>query len=161
MPYNTYRHFASGKRPVPQPDKPKKQRKLRSDVKIPPDLLGEIRRKIARWNHGWDCGDVKATYKDKQIKSPPPVTLPRLVKWLKTEHNVEISTKKLAKTLRRAGFVFGKGNRRYNGHEEAGNVAYRGKYVNESKEPAPCKSDKRQDDPKEDTRCTRRNLLGG
>ena len=54
LPYNTYRHFASGKRPVPQPDKQKKQRKLRSDVKIPPDLLGEIRRKIARWNHGWD-----------------------------------------------------------------------------------------------------------
>ena len=108
---------------------PSEARKQRSDAKLDPEIIGKLRKQIARWNSGLDCDDVRDDATDKQLKRAPPVTLPRVQKWLQSAHDVKISTKKLGRGLRNAGFLFGKGNRVYNGHEAAANVAYRGNYV--------------------------------
>ena len=96
-------------------------------VKINIELMAIVRKQITQWNRGLDCGP-------KVLKRPPPVTCLRLKNWLKTAHSVEISTQGLQKKLRKVGLIFGKGSRRYNGHEAVEHIAYRHKYIDRIKD---------------------------
>ena len=90
LAYNTYRHFKSGAKPVPAAESPPKEKQPRSDNKINIELMATIRRKITEWNRGVGCEDQDIKNKGKVLKRPPPVALPRIIKYLKGEHGTKI-----------------------------------------------------------------------
>ena len=126
LKFNTFRKYITGN------DRQKtvkivKKRYASKTQKIDVELLASIRVQISRWNRGQSDDGTRV------IKRPPPVTGKRICTWLLAEKNVTISRPSITILLGKIGFRFGKASRRYNGHEDVGNVTYRHDYVNRMK----------------------------
>jgi len=121
--FNTFRKYITGNNLTKKSKKPRKKHVKKTD-KIGIYLLAEIRVQISRWNRGENDDGSKV------VKRPPPVTCHRISKWLLSAKGLSVSRQAVNLQLSKMGFLFGKASRRYNGHEDVGNVTYRHDYVN-------------------------------
>jgi hypothetical protein len=121
--FETFKRYISGQ-DRQKSAKPARKKYVKKTDKMDVELLASIRVQISRWNRGQNDDGSKV------VKRPPPVTAPRIQKWLLAVKNVQVSEKSVRKQLGKMGFLFGKASRRYNGHEDVGNVTYRHAYVN-------------------------------
>lgn len=113
----TFKKYLYGTRDLPMQDTADDEKIVKGPApcKITPDVLMAIRLQVKKWN--------------TDGKRPKAVTKQRIVDFLKKEHNISVTPKSLRRHMKRAGFIFGKGNRQHYAHELPNIVKLRHIYI--------------------------------